>query len=228
MAKDKAERVTLWIGPGRLSFPYLSAVDTGREFSDGAYKTDLLISKATFKEKGQPWQDAVLKVGRDTFGKNFKLVGGKQRIPFKDMDKDESVENEAMKDSILVRAKSAPRKMPDGSVKPARKPLIIGPRKVGNTFPELSAEEIAAIKGGDWGMIQVTVGAYKQKTKEYDGGVTFYLNAVQFWKPGDAFGQGRSKLLETAEELEAEGLEEAEDNDVDSPDSSEEASQSII
>lgn len=206
--KDAQERVQLWIGPGRFSFPYFSEVDSGREFSDDAYKCDFLMTKADFKAKGKAIQDAVLKVGREAFGDKFKLKNGTHRTPFKDTDEDDKIENEAMKGCILIRAKSGPRKK---AKKPAIQPFFIGPRKdASGKFPALSKEEIAAIKGGDYGMINVTVYSYDQK----EGGVTLALNGVQFWKPGEAFGQGRSKLVESAEELE-EDVDAATDEDAE-------------
>lgn len=209
MATAKKPREVLWTPAGRFSYPYLFSVDSGRQYSDDAYKTDLLIPKAIFKEKGRALQDAVLKVGREYFGPKFDLKSGKWRVPFKDTDTDDNVENEAMKDCILIRAKSGPRKMRDGKVKAAQRPLIIGPRKgEDGKFPALSEAEIADIKGGDWGVLNITVYPYDQS----GGGVTFGLNAVQFWKVGDGFGQGRSKLVETAAELEAE-IEEASNDD---------------
>lgn len=198
---NKKPREVLWTPAGRFSYPYLFSVDSGRQYSDDAYKTDLLIPKSVFKEKGRAIQDAVLKVGREYFGSAFDLKSGKYKIPFKDMDKDDSVENELMKNCILIRAKSGPRKLKDGKVRPAVQPLIIGPRKgADGKFAQLSEAEIADIKGGDWGVLNITVYPYDQQ----GGGVTFGLNAVQFWKADEGFGQGRSKLVETAEELEAE------------------------
>lgn len=196
MAKAKKPRVQLWTPPLRLSFPYLVTPDTGRQYSDNKYKTDGLIYKPLFKEKGKPLQDAVLEVGREYFGKTFSLKG-KWKTPFKDTDTDDKIENEAMKNAILIRAKSD------------RKPIIMGPRKVGGKFLELTPEELQNVKGGDWAVLNVTVYPYDQS----GGGVTLGLNAVQYWKSDEGFGQGRSKLLETAEELEAE-IDEATNEDV--------------
>src|SRR6187399_2948652 len=141
--KKKKEPVTMWIGPGRFSFPFFAEVDSGREFSDDAYKTDLFIPKEKFKEKGKLWQDKVLAVGKEAFGDKFKLKDSKYRIPFKDTDTDDKVENEAMKGCIMVRAKSKPRKGAGGKVKPAMQPLFIGPRKDENGRPiKLTDQEI--------------------------------------------------------------------------------------
>lgn len=210
MATAKKPREVLWTPVGRFSYPYLFSVDSGRKYSDDAYKTDLLIPKSIFKEKGRALQDAVLKVGREHFGPKFDLKSGKWRTPFKDTDTDDRIENDSMKNCILIRASSKPRKLRDGKVKPAQQPLLIGPRKgADGKFPPLSEAQVADIKGGDWGTLNVTIYPYDQS----GGGVTLALNAVQFWKADDGFGQGRSKLVETAEELEAE-IEAAENEDV--------------
>ena len=202
--KEKKERVTMWIGPGRFSYPFFSEVDEGREFSDSAYKTDLFITKETFKEKGKGWQDKVKAVGAEAFGSAYKLTSDKYRSPFKDTDTDDDIENESLKNSIMVRAKAKPRKD-----KPAVQPLFIGPKKDSNGQPiKLTDEEIAAIKGGDWGMINVTVFSYDKGNGK---GVSLGLNAVQFWKKGEALGQGRAKLLESMEEL-ADDIDEPTDD----------------
>jgi hypothetical protein len=203
MAKSKQEPVRLWTAAGRFSFPFFVSPDEGRTYSDGAYKTDLLIPKAVFKESGKALQEAVLKIGKEAFGPSYTLKSDKWRSPFRDTDSDDKIENEAMKGCILIRAKSGKRKD-----KPAIQPVFIGPKKGSSgKFDQLTKDEIAAIKGGDWGKMQITVFAYEQS----GGGVTFALNAIQFWKAGEAFGQGRTAVLESAEELEVE-LDDADTN----------------
>lgn len=197
----KKNTVTLWTPPGRVSYPFFTGPDVGRQYSDNKYKGDLLIPKAIFKEKGKELQDAVLQVGRDKFGTKFKLVGSPYKTPFKDTDKDDNLAEPALRNAIMIRAKAT------------RQPMFIGPRKDGNgVFPTLSSEKVAAIKGGDWVLFNVGVFAYEQQ----GGGVTFGLNGVQFWKEGEGFGQGRSQLMKTAEELEEEELEDASNDDVSS------------
>lgn len=202
MAKSEKPRVTVWTAPGRVSFPFFTAPDTGREYSDNKYKGDLIIPKAVFKEQGKALQDAVMSVGREYFGDKFTLKG-KWRHPFKDMDNDDNVVLEAMKGCMMVRAKSS------------KAPVFIGPRKVDGNFPELTSQQIADIKGGDWCVFNVTAFPYDQQ----GGGISLGLNVVQFWKPDAAFGQGRSKILESAEELTIE---------LETPDNSTEVEESII
>lgn len=195
--KDKY--VSVWVGPGRFSFPSLVTPDTGREFSDNKFKTDLVIQKAVFKEKNRAIIDAVLKVGKEQFGEKFKLAANsKFRNPFKDSDTDEKITIDSMKDSIIVRAKSKNR------------PVFISGRKgADGRFAELNEEQIKNIKGGDWGKILVSVFAYTQAP----GGVSFGLQAVQFGGVGEAFGQGKTRILESAEEMETE-LDDVDDDDV--------------
>lgn len=198
MAPKKPKYIQVWAGPGRFSFPYLSAPCTTGQYPDDKYKTDLIITKATFKDKNSELQQTVLEVGRDAFGSSFKLTSKSPLSPFKDTDKDEKITNEAMKGCIVIRAKNK------------KPPYIIGPAKVNGAFPELSEKQVSDIKGGDWGKLLVSVFSYEQQ----GGGVSFGLDTVQFWKQGEAFGQGRSRMLESAEELETD-LEDA-DEDVKS------------
>jgi len=202
--KEKKERTILWSPAGRVSYPFFAAADSGRDLSDDAFKGDLLIPKAIFKEQGKAIQEAILKVGRAEFGPNFKLVGSKYRIPLKDMDTDDRVANEAMRNSIMIRAKSGKRKSG-----PAVQPVFIGPRKgPDGRFVPLTQEQIADIRPGDWCKFQISVYAYTQQT----GGVSFGLQAVQFWKSDrTGFESGRSESIQTAEELEVE-LDDADTN----------------
>jgi len=207
MPPQKKPRITLWTPPGMFSWPYFTEVDSGRQYSDDAYKVDLLIPKPDFLAEGKELQDAVLSVGKDYFGAEFKLKNGKYKTPFKDTDQDVKIQNERQKNAILIRAKSGPNKAKN---KPAVQPEFIGPRRGSQgRFAKLTDEQIAALKGGDWGRLNVTVYPYDQQ----GGGVTLALNGVQFWKEGEPFGQGRSQLYTTASELEVE-LEEAGVEDV--------------
>ena len=217
MAKnDKPEFVTLWTPPGFFSFPYLAEVDNGRQYSDQAYKTDLIVSKDVIKSDARSvaLQKAVLKVGQDFHGKAFSLKDdGKFSTPFKDMDQSEKELPERFKNCILIRAKSGPNKK-KGT--PARQPIFIGPRKgADGKFPLLSKDEIAAIKGGDFGLLSVNIYAYAG-SKSVLPGVSLALNAVQFWKKGEGLGQGVGKLIDTAEELDI-SAEDAGDIGGDAP-----------
>lgn len=209
MTDKKDNRVSMWVGPGRFSFPYLATIDTGRQYSDSSFKTDFLITKADFKKYCDEFQKAILKVGREAFGDKFKLKGTEPHSPLKDTDgvnKDgkPNTTNEDMKGGILIRAKSSPKIENKVIVKAARQPSFIGAVKVGEEpnrhFETLTADQIKAIKGGDWGYIHVTIFPYTQK----GGGVALALNSVQFWRSGKAFGGGAAAILDTAQELEIE------------------------
>lgn len=196
---NKSLRISLWTPPGRLSFPKLASPNTTGLYDIGLYLTDFLITKETFKEKGKPLQQAVLDVGKAYFGETFSFKS-KWRTPFKDTDVEGVVKDEKLKGCILFTAKSS-YKIIDGK-KVGDRPTFIGPRKDSKgKFPDLTGEEIARIKGGDWALLHVNIYAYS----EGPGGVTLGLNAVQFWKPGEAFGGDRdTRIFETAAELEAE------------------------
>lgn len=185
----KKPKMQIWTPPGRISFPFFVAPDTGRQYSDDKYKTDLLIEKATFKEKGSALQAAVLDIGKQHFGDKFTIKNSKWKIPFKDTDTDEKIVNDVMKNCILIRAKTT------------KQPVFMGPRKgADGRFIPLTEKQIAELKGGDWCCLNVTVFPYDQS----GGGIALALNAVQFWKTGEGFGQGKSTVIESAVELEAE------------------------
>lgn len=214
--KEKKEQVLLWTPCGMFSYPYFDKPDSGREYSDDQYKTDLFIPKALFKEQGKELQDAVLKVGREAFGKDFSLKSPKFRTPFKDTDTDDDVTNERQTDCIMIRSKAGKK----GAVDKNKQPNFLGPKK-----NMLTADEIRLIKGGDWGRLYVAVYAYKG-SKSVIPGVSLALRAVQFWKTDEGFGQGIGQLMETVTELEAEGLED--DVDTSNFDSSDDGAESVV
>ena len=198
-AKSAATKVRVRTPVGRFSFPYLSKPDTGRTYSDNKFKVDLLIPKAVFAgEEGKALRAAVLKVGREYFGKPaFKLTDFKN--PFKDMDEAEDVPDQ-LRGHIMIKAKSS-----------------FKPTVVSADTTEMGEEEIASIKGGDYGRLVVTVYPYSQQ----GGGVTMGLNLVQFKQAGEAFGQGKKQILDMIDEMEvtledpAEEEEQAEEEEVE-------------
>lgn len=185
-------REDIWTPPGIFSFPFFVQPDEGRKLSDGLYKVDLFIPKATFKEHGKAIQDAVLRVGKSRFS-DFTLKG-EYHTPFKDTDLDDTVENDRLKNCIMIRAK--------GNMKDDRavRPVFIGPRKNSQgAFDPLSDDAIAEIKGGDWGRVKISLFPYDFSTDSK--GVSCRLLAVQFWKSDEPLG-GRRNVLEAAEEFE--------------------------
>lgn len=192
----KKERVVLATPVGRLSFPMLTKKDEGRKYSDGKFKTDLLIPKDVWKKEGKPLMEAVLKVAAAHFGKAVKLKDFKH--PFKDCDENPKA-LAYMKGHIMIRAKSSSA------------PLIVGPDR-----KPITGEALAALKGGDYARLSVSVYAYEQQ----GGGVTLGLEAVQFRNAGEAFGQGKEASLSVLDEMEvpldeafAEGAETKEEAD---------------
>lgn len=219
-SKEKDKVISLWTPAGRFSFPYFSAPDVGRgQNSDNKYKTDFLIDKAEFKLKGKDLEEAVREVGKSYFGSDYKLNNPKYKNPFKDTDKDEKIHSELMQGCLLIRAKASGG---GTSGKPPKQPVFIGARKGSDgKIPLLSVDQIAAIKGGDWGKLNILVFPYDGNGKEILPGVTFLLNGVQFWKAGEGFGQGSSAMLSTAEEFE-EDLDSAEEVEVDASEADDE------
>ena len=178
-ASAKKESTKVLTPMGRFSFPYLAKPDEGRKYSSGKYSVDLLIKKEDFKTEGKSLRDMVLKVGRQFF-QDDSLELSDFKNPFKDMDKVDDVAD-YQKGCILIKAKSD------------YQPVIFGPDKA-----QLSSDEIAAIKGGDYGRLIVTVFGYEQQ----GGGVTLALSAVQFARAGEALGTGVKQYLSMIDEIE--------------------------
>ena len=197
MAKKNDNRIVLKTPVGRLSFPYLTKKDEGRQYSDGKFKTDLLFTKEQWKTEGKELTTAVLEVAKKHFGKAVKLKDFKH--PFVDTDTVNNIPDN-MKGMIRIRAKST------------NAPQIVGPDK-----KPLTAEKIAEIKGGDYARLVVSVFPYDQQ----GGGVSLGLNFVQFARPGEPFGQGTSKMLDMLDEMEVtleDGIEESESSESEEDD----------
>jgi hypothetical protein len=64
----------------------------------------------------------------------------------------------------------------------------------------MPVEEIKQIKGGDWGRVTLDIAPY---VPQWGAGVSGYLSSIQFWKPGEAFGDGSGIAadMEMIEEL---------------------------
>jgi len=176
---DKKESTKVLTPMGRFSYPNLATPDEGRKYSDGKYKTDLLMTKEDFKVDGKALREMVLKVGR-AFYNDESLALTDFWNPFKDMDKVEDIQDHE-KGCVCITAKSD------------YPPAVFGPDK-----EPLDAEEIAAIKGGDYGRLIVSVYPFSHG----DGGVTLALVGVQYARAGKAFGQGQKALLNMLDEIE--------------------------
>lgn len=191
----KREYVNIITPVGLLSFPYLHKIDSGRAESSDKFSAEIYIPKAVWQKEGKDVYEKILKVGREYF-KNPKLKLTEFKNPILDMDTVTGKEVlDYQKGCIRIRAKAGAD----------QKPTIIGPQKIDAKFPVWTDEQVAAIKGGDFGRILGSVYAYPQQ----GGGVAIGLNFFQFAKVGKAIGQGRSKQLEALDEIEVQ---------VDSPD----------
>lgn len=180
----KEKKIVCMTPVGRLSFPYLAKPDEGRQYSDGKYKTDLIIPKEIWERDGKTLVEEVLNLARKKFD-DPKLKLKDFKHPFKDCDADKDflAKNPFAKGCIMLRAKSG------------YAPIVVGPTK-----DKFDSEEIAKIKGGDYGRLIVTVFHYSQQ----GGGISLALNIVQFAKEGEALGGGAAKMLEILDEMEME------------------------
>lgn len=175
---------------GRLSFPYLHTPDVGRsEYSDGRIKTDLIISKADFKEQGTALVNMVVDVARDFFG-DEGLTLNDFAHPFKDTDKLPKDRRQKLPESvrdghIIIRAKFWGKDEDD-------RPEIIGPDK--SVWGE---KQVKKIEGGHWARLIVRPFGYPQQ----GGGVTLALSLVQYIKPDEVFG-GRTSSIDMIDEME--------------------------
>lgn len=210
-AAKKREVIEVVTPIGRLSFPHLAEPDTKGEFSKGEFKCDIMFPKkaTTIKElpsKYREWpgwkdspevktlRDAVLKVGRAHF-KDPNLSLKDFPNPFKDGD---TKNLESFHGNIVMTPKSK-----------------FKPRVVSITKEDLSDEQIAAIKGGDY--VRLVVRVYGYDTN--GGGVSTGLQLVQFMAKGESLGGGREVAVEMLGDVEVDDLE-AEDAEEDSSDAS--------
>lgn len=198
---DKADKKAprLLTPEGRFSYPYLSAPDTGREYSDDKYKVDLLIDKEVWKnsEAAKKLKAAVLATAKkQPWGRDVESFDDFKH-PFKTTD---SIRNcpENMKNCILIRAKST------------FAPMVVGPKKnEDGDWDELNEKQVKELKGGDWGKLLVAIVPYSQQ----GGGVSLCLDIVQFKQNGTPLGDGRSASLNLLDEMEVETDELETSND---------------
>lgn len=198
----KKERVRLATPVGRFSFPHLAEPNTTGEYPTGKYQVDLIVSKEDMKSaEGKSLISHVKMAASEALGKTFTSVWDIPQTPFADLD-DKEDPQEFEKGCIRIRAK--------GSAD--RAPIVIDGQK-----QKLDEEEVAAIKGGDYGRLVVSPYAYTKGS----GGVSFNLDVAQFWKEGDAFGQGIQASIEVLDEMEVP-LEDLEEETVDDSEDAEE------
>lgn len=174
---------------GRLSFPHLTAPETGGQFPSNKYVGTLLMPKTSDLTA---MKDAVLKAAQQMWP-NLNITSlGQVRTPFRDGD--ERKQQPGMEGCFYIKCKSA------------YKPAIFGPDR---------KEYIGPIKAGDFVRFSVVAFPFKQNLDRevatalkqagkliVDGvnergeqvfwrpAVTFMLDSVQFRREGPALGGG--------------------------------------
>lgn len=191
---------------GRFSWPSIAKPNDTGEYANNKYQVELLIPKTTWKELGAGLRTATLTVAQDYWGKDkIKSLADIPARPFRDGD-ELAASNEKKAyyaGNIVIKPKST------------NKPRVVGPRK-----QDLTPEEVAAIKGGDFGRLVVSVYPYAQK----GGGIALGLECVQFSHAGEPFGNagGSAASLGLLDELEVELA------DLDSEEEAEEPADDIL
>lgn len=193
--KKKGDKVQVTTPIGTFSYPNLLEPDSGRQYSDDKYKTDLLFKEKDFKTDpaAKALREAILKVGRrGTKDPNATLSDFKHPLRRTSEMGEKYSENERTKNCIVIRAKTE------------YDPIVIDAQK-----NEMDAEAVKKIKGGDEGRLIVSVFWYDQQ----GGGVALGLTIVQWLKSGEALGGGRQALIDELDEIEIEDIEDVETDD---------------
>jgi len=194
------ERQKFILPVGRFAWPSLAEPNDDPDFGSGKYECTLLIDKEVFKKDKacmamykhvmQICKDEDLKAGK---GKAAKVVTKLSQFP----------EGKCfIKDGDLI----AEEKGWDGyagcyaitAKNNQEVPVVDGDKD------RMDSKDIARIKGGDHGRIIVTPAFYHQGP-----GVTSFLDVVQYWKAGEAFGSNSDSLIDGLDTLETP-LEEIE------------------
>jgi len=190
----KAKSIIFKTPWGKISFPYLSKIDSGRAESSNKYGAELFITLSDLKEtpEGSALIEEVMRVAKAFFDdESITLKDFKNPFTVTNSmpeNKRTKLNESVRKDNVLLRAKSND------------KPTIFGPG--GKTDILTTDEQINNIRGGDICRLIVDVFPYKQQ----GGGVTLGLKAVQFKQKGIAFGRGDNKelVLDCIDEVEVD------------------------
>jgi len=220
--KKKNDSLTIVTPVGRVSFPHLLKARAGMDNGVAKYQLDLLFPKSAYKAGGEldkgfasvpqaggngPWRgakveltdmkEAVLETAKKFFHENTLTLSDFAH-PFKDGD---TKTLDSFKGMYVITPKSGETYKP----------------KVYNAaMEEMSDEQIAKIKGGDYARLVLRVYAYDTKG---NSGVTFGLQAVQFVKAGPSFGGGNEVVVKMLGEVDVE-IEELEDTEEEESESS--------
>jgi hypothetical protein len=163
---------------GRFSYPFFLEKKTGGQYPSDKYECDLLVTPEEFNSKqGEVLQQAIIMAAQELFSDATIESWEEFQSPFKE------VEGPDGNTYIRIRAKSQ------------YKPTVYNAQK-----KEMDDEDVKDIKGGDYGRLVVQHWTYTKK----DGGVSLNLEAAQFWKEGEAFGQGSTAALDILDEMEVE------------------------
>lgn len=208
--KEKRENVKIVTPIGMVSFPYLAKPDTGRKESSNKYSVEIFIPKAAWQKQGKELVEKLLGFARVYFDdpKLKKLSQFKNFIT--DMDTQKDIKDYQV-GTIRIRAKAG--SLHSGETD--QKPTVIGAIRNPDTekFDVWTDEQIAKIKGGDFGRIIGNLYGYTQQ----GGGISLALDFFQFQKEGKAIGQGKMKAIEDLDELEVEVDSADEMVDTDEP-----------
>lgn len=191
--KKKSERVKTATPIGRLSYPYLLETKSSGQYPSDQFECELLCTLEEFNGPvGRALQDKVV----DLYNTNAYAEcesWDELESPFKIIPAADSPTGEEV---VRIRARTD------------YKPDVVDAQK-----QLMTEEQVGEIKGGDYGRLVVVPYYWEKK----EGGVSLSLEMVQFWKAGEAFGQGNAEALETLDELEVEleDLDDAQEEDDD-------------
>jgi hypothetical protein len=181
MAKVKKEIVRVVTPVGRLLYPAIAAPNPAdAKYDAGKYTCGLLVESGKFEEEIKQIAAAILKVGKDVFGADKVKTLKDINQPLRKGTEDDP---EYMRGHYLLKGKST------------YVPSVIDAAK-----RDMSPDEVAKIKGGDWGRLVLTVYGYSNKSS----GVSFGLDVIQFARPGEPLGGGKSKSIQLLEEIEVD------------------------
>ena len=203
--KERMDERYIWTPKGRLSFPNLVYPLTESKYPTqiGSYNATLYIHEAEWRPKAELIESTMLWVGKEVHGSKFTLTNPAYRIPITNMNKMDDVDP-TWKDHYKVVARSSRR--PNN--KDAVPPRLYGPTKNAAGLWDLDVVTAEEIKGGDYGLLKIFVYAYDRGPTSK--GISFGLNAFQFWKHGNALGGGGA--LKGITTLETDIEEEGPDN----------------
>jgi len=188
MAKEKNPLYGNKVKTGECfaSFPHLAEVDSGRQYSDDKFKVDAIF---TSKEAMQSLIDECNTLAKT----NFKTTEG-IAMPWKNGDKGSTSKFQGYPGRYFITPKT-------GEDKP---PVVVGPAPKTNPADANGVFDRRKIYGGAIIKVNVTPKAYtmakKMIVEKADGtrveenvtvkGITLYLNAVQFVRDSERFGDG--------------------------------------